>query len=228
MTVIENLPVTNADIPEFLLSCLPIRDSSVVCLVTGLSGKVSGGRRKGGSKKLTVDKIKSLLTNLGSPSQRILTIKLILKDLIYSEQSDQVDIINTKQDSPTIIDIIKKIDKRNKEIVSSDVNTRRRVKLDEDWSRNLVQKILLIKKHFHLVLMVRQEFIILLVDQPNVEPATILLNLLWILVLTKQALTLQCVLSHHCLFKQVSACGYFWKDNKRFHAALNWTIKMRW
>ena len=79
-----------------------------------------------------MDKIKSLLTNWGSPSQRILTIKSILKDLIYSEQSDQVDIIDTKQDSPTIIDIIKKIDKRNKEIVSSDVNTRRRVKLDED------------------------------------------------------------------------------------------------
>jgi len=51
-----------------------------------------------------------------------------LKDLIDSKQSDQVDIINTEQDSPTIIDILNKIDKRNDEIVSSDVNTRRGVK----------------------------------------------------------------------------------------------------
>ena len=48
MTVIENLPVTNADIPERLLSRLSIRDSSVVYLLTGLRGKVSGGWRKGG------------------------------------------------------------------------------------------------------------------------------------------------------------------------------------
>ena len=51
-----------------------------------------------------------------------------MKDPICSEQSDQVDIISTEQDSPTIIDILNKRDKRNKEIVSSDVNTRRRVK----------------------------------------------------------------------------------------------------
>ena len=51
-----------------------------------------------------------------------------MKDPKYSEQSDQVDIINTEQDSPTIIDISNKIDKRNKEIVTSDVNARRRVK----------------------------------------------------------------------------------------------------
>ena len=46
---------------------------------------------------------------------------------MYSEQSDQVDTINTEQDSPTIIDILSKIDKRNDEI-SSNVNTRRRVR----------------------------------------------------------------------------------------------------
>ena len=69
MTVIENLPVTNADIPEFLLSCLPIRDSSVVCSLTGSSGKVSGGRRKEGQNKSTADKFESILTDCGSPSQ---------------------------------------------------------------------------------------------------------------------------------------------------------------
>ena len=51
-----------------------------------------------------------------------------MKDPIYSEQSDQIDIMNTEQDSPIIIYILNKIDKRNEEIVTSDVNTRRRVK----------------------------------------------------------------------------------------------------
>ena len=51
MTVIENLPVINADIPEYLLSRLSIRDGSVVSSLTGLSGKVSGGRRKGEQNK---------------------------------------------------------------------------------------------------------------------------------------------------------------------------------
>ena len=51
-----------------------------------------------------------------------------MKDSIYSEQSDQVDIIDTEQDSPTIINILNKIDKRNDEIITSDVNTKRRVR----------------------------------------------------------------------------------------------------
>ena len=55
MTVIENLPVTNSDLPERLLLRLPIRDSSIVSSSTGLSGKVSGGRRKGGRNKSTID-----------------------------------------------------------------------------------------------------------------------------------------------------------------------------
>ena len=46
----------------------------------------------------------------------------MLKDLIYGEQSEQVD----NKESLTIADILNKIDKRNKEIVSSDINTRRR------------------------------------------------------------------------------------------------------
>ena len=128
MTVIENLPVTNSDLPERLLLRLPIRDSSIVSSLTGSSGKISGGRRKGGRNKTTVDKIKSHLTDCGSPTQQILMIKAILKDPTYSEQSDQVDIINIEQDLPTIIDILNKIVKRNDEIVTCDVNTRRRVR----------------------------------------------------------------------------------------------------
>ena len=56
----ENLPVTNADIYEILLSRLPIRDSSVVSSLTSSSGKVSGVRRKGERKKTTMYKIKNL------------------------------------------------------------------------------------------------------------------------------------------------------------------------
>ena len=85
MTVIKNLPVTNVDIIEWLLSRLPIRDSSVVSSLTGSSEKLSDGWRKGGRNKLTVEKIKSLLTDCGSPTKQILTIKEILKDPKYSE-----------------------------------------------------------------------------------------------------------------------------------------------
>ena len=84
MTVIENLLVANTDIPEILLSRLQIRDSSVFFSLTGLSGKVTG-RRKGGRNKSTVDNFKKLLTDCGSPTQQILTIKAILKDPRCSE-----------------------------------------------------------------------------------------------------------------------------------------------
>ena len=40
MTVIENLPLTIVDIPEYVLSHLPIRDSSVVSSFISLNGKV--------------------------------------------------------------------------------------------------------------------------------------------------------------------------------------------
>ena len=49
---------------------------------------------------------------------------------------DQVDITNIDQDSSTIIDTLNKLDKRNKIIIGSDVNTRRRVKA----SRRIISK----------------------------------------------------------------------------------------
>ena len=55
-------------------------------------------------------------------------ITVILKDLIYCVQSNQADIINMEQELPTIIYILKQIYKRNDEIISSDVNTRRSVR----------------------------------------------------------------------------------------------------
>lgn len=96
MTVIENLPVINVDIHEILLLRLPIRDSSVVSSLTDSSGKISGGRHKVGQNKTAIYKIENLLTDCGFPTQQRSTIKEISKDPKYSEQSDQVDIINTE------------------------------------------------------------------------------------------------------------------------------------
>ena len=108
-TIIEKLPVTNAELSECLLSRIPIRNSSVLSSLTGSSGKVSSGRRKGSRNISIVDRMKILLTDCGSPSQQLLTIKELLKDPIYGEQSEQVD----NKESPTIADILNKIDKRN-------------------------------------------------------------------------------------------------------------------
>ena len=104
MTVIENLPVTNAEFSECLLSRIPIRDSSVLSSLTGSSGKVSSGRRKGSRNNWIVDRMKILLNDCGNPSQQLLTIKALLKDPIYGEQCVQVD----NNESPTIADIFKK------------------------------------------------------------------------------------------------------------------------
>ena len=68
MTVIENLPVTNAEFSEWLLSRLQIRDSSVLSSLTGSSGKVSSGRRKGSRNNSIVDRMKVLLTDCSRPS----------------------------------------------------------------------------------------------------------------------------------------------------------------
>ena len=78
-----------------------------------------------------------------------------MKDSIYSKQSDQVDIINTEQDSPTIIGILNKIDKKKNKIVSSDVNIRRRVRARRRLISKSSSENPLIKNQFLLVLMVR-------------------------------------------------------------------------
>ena len=85
MTVIKNLPVTNTEFSEFSLSRISIRDSSVLSLLTSSSGKVSSGRRKGSRNNSIVDRMKILLTDCGSPSQQLLSIKALLKDPIYGE-----------------------------------------------------------------------------------------------------------------------------------------------
>ena len=155
MTIIENLPATEAEFSECLLSRLQVQDNSVLSSLTGSSGKENNGRRKGSRNNSIVDRMKILLTDCGSPSQQLLTIKALLKDPIYGEENEQVD---KNEESPSISDILDKIDKRNKEIVSSDINTRRRVRA----RRRLISKS----------------------------------------------------------YKQATDCGYFWKDNKRIHSAL--------
>ena len=71
MTIIENLPVTNAKFSECLLSRLPIWDSSVSFSLTGSSGKENNGRCKGSRNNSIVDRMKILLTDCGSPSQQL-------------------------------------------------------------------------------------------------------------------------------------------------------------
>ena len=72
MTIIETLTVTNAEFSECLLSRLPVRDSFVLSSLTGSSGK-------GSWKNSIVDRIKILLNDCGSPSQQLLTIKIIVE-----------------------------------------------------------------------------------------------------------------------------------------------------
>ena len=75
------------------MSRLPIEDNSIVSSLTDSSGKVTG-MLEGGRNKSTIDKIKNMWNDSGSSSQKILTIKAILKYLIFSEESDHADVIN--------------------------------------------------------------------------------------------------------------------------------------
>ena len=161
--------------------------------------------------------MKILLTDCGSPSQQLLTIKALLKDPIYGEESEQVD----NNESPTITDILNKIDKRNKEIVSSDINTRRRVRA----RRRLISKS-------SSECTIDQEAFSFTDDGKTRLPEStarsarsrasnkIIESVLNIGSHKKQSLALHCALSHNRLFKQATDCGYFWKDNKRIHSAL--------
>ena len=67
MVIIENLPITNTDLPNNVLSHLPIRDNYVVSSFTGSNSKVAG-RRYAGRNKSTIYKIKPLLNDCGSLS----------------------------------------------------------------------------------------------------------------------------------------------------------------
>ena len=93
MEIIENLLITNADLPNALLSRLPIRDNSVVSSLTGSIGKVAC-KYKGGINKTTINKIKHLLNDCGSLSRQVLIIKAVLKDTIFCSENDHVDVVN--------------------------------------------------------------------------------------------------------------------------------------
>ena len=67
MAIIENLPITNTDLPNNVLSHLLIRYNYVVSSLTGSNSKVVG-RRYAGRNKSTIDKIKHLLNDCGSLS----------------------------------------------------------------------------------------------------------------------------------------------------------------
>ena len=56
MKIIKNLPITNVDLPNNVLSRLPIKINSVVSSLTDSSGRISV-RLKGGRIKSTIDMI---------------------------------------------------------------------------------------------------------------------------------------------------------------------------
>ena len=64
--------------------------------MTSSSGK-EAGRHRGGRNKSTIDKIKHLLNDCGSPSQKILTIKAVLKDPILCLKNDHDDVIDMEK-----------------------------------------------------------------------------------------------------------------------------------
>ena len=92
----ENLPITNVDRPNNLLSCLLIRDNYIVLSLIASSGKVVG-RHKSGRNKLTIIEIKNLLNDCDTLSQQVLMIKAVLKDLIFSADNDLANVVNMEK-----------------------------------------------------------------------------------------------------------------------------------
>ena len=92
----ENLPITNVDRPNNLLSCLLIRDNYIVLSLIASSGKVVG-RHKSGRNKLTRIEIKNLLNDCDTLSQQVLMIKAVLKDLIFSADNDLANVVNMEK-----------------------------------------------------------------------------------------------------------------------------------
>ena len=76
--------------------------------MTGSSGKFSS-RCKGVRNKSTTDMIKNLLIEYGSLSQKILTIKAVLNDLIFSAEIYYADVVNTGGKLTTIVDLLKSV-----------------------------------------------------------------------------------------------------------------------
>ena len=71
----------------------------------------------------TIDQIKYLLTDCDNPSQQLLAIKAVLKDPIFSKESDQSDVINIDNESTKIVDSLKKTKQRKSDLEGCGVNT---------------------------------------------------------------------------------------------------------
>ena len=72
--------------------------------------------------------MKILLTDCGSQSQQILTIKDVLKNLVFSTENEHNDVITMNKYSPVIVDLLSKINNINNVNVTSDIFSRRRIK----------------------------------------------------------------------------------------------------
>lgn len=73
---------------------------------------------------MTIDKIKHLSADYDIPDLQLLIIKDMLKDLISSIESDQDEVINIDNQSPTTVDLSKKVRQIKYDIGGSDVNIR--------------------------------------------------------------------------------------------------------
>ena len=102
LTMIENLPPINVDLPNILLSRLPTRDSYIVSSLTSPSGNYAS-KPKAIRNWSTINKIKDLLADYSSPNQQLLAIKSVLKCLIFKSGRDQYLLINIDNESSTIV-----------------------------------------------------------------------------------------------------------------------------
>ena len=92
--------------------------------MTSEGSNSTGGRPDGAINKLTIDKIKHLSADYDIPDLQLLIFKDMLKDLISSIESDQDEVINIDNQSPTTVDLSKKVRQIKYDIGGSDVNIR--------------------------------------------------------------------------------------------------------
>ena len=102
--------------------------------MTSEGSNSTGGKPKGGINKLTIYKIKHLSADYDIQDLQLLIIKDMLKDLISSIESDQDEVINIDNESPTTVDLSKKVRQIKYDIGGSDVNIR--------WRREAVDRLI--------------------------------------------------------------------------------------
>ena len=81
-----------------------------------------------------------------------------MKDQIFCSENDHADVVNIEKASPTIVELLNKINIRNNDRETSGINTKRRVKARRQLIVKAGSDCLLIKINFLLVTMVRKKY----------------------------------------------------------------------